>query len=93
MPAILSTQSASVQKLFDRIALLPLDQKKRLIARRIISSLKDKECRSLEALLNSDEKLVEKLIVNAVAKYDYLLADDPIGIRRIIEDDAALLSS
>ncbi len=93
MPATLSTQPPSAQKLFDRISLLPLNQKQRLVARRIVSSLKDKERRTLEKVLDSDENRAGKLILNAVATYECLIANDLPGIKRIIKDDAALLKS
>lgn len=93
MPATLLSQSASAQKLFDHIAQLPLNKKQYAIARRIVSSLKNTERRTLKKVLDSDKERAEKLIINAVKKYECLMANDMSGVTRSIKDDTAILSS
>lgn len=93
MPALVITTPASVQKLFDWISHLPLNEKRILIARHIVLSLKNDERRALETLVQSDEDLAKKLAINSIKTYERLSDNDLLTVQEIIKDDAALLSS
>ena len=91
MPITLVAQSGTQQKIESIIAALPLIREQRLIARLIISSLKSDEMHTLEEVSSSDVHLFEKLILNAIEKYDHIKVNDTDAIEKILQKDAALL--
>lgn len=92
MPIALSPQSEIVQTLIEAASSLPLSNKQRLLWHRIVSSLKQPEQKTIAELFHSDAHLAKTFIINTLAKYDCLKANDTPGIEKILQDDATLLA-